>query len=146
MTKLLVASILLLCAATAYADETYVPATPIAPVQDVIAGYKVVEFDMTTPIDGSTAHIFVMVQPIKADGTCARDALQACRQVQATYDGSAAEQMVNALNTANLTTNSLRKRIVNKLVQDGYIPAGGNVTGTPGLPVLPTPAPTVLGP
>lgn len=141
MAKWILAA-LLAVVAPARADEIYAPATPIAPVQDVIAGYKVVEFDISTPIDAATAHIFVMVQPVKADGTCARDALQACRQVQATYDGAPAEQMLNVLNTANLTNNSLRKRILNKLVTDGYIPGAGSVAGTPGIPILPTPAPS----
>jgi len=141
--QLMTTLILLFLALPAWADETYVPATPIAPVQDVIAGYKLVELDMTTTIDGGSAHIFVMVQPIKADGTCARDALQACRQIQATYDAGKATALLNALNTANLSTpgNSLRARVLNRLVADGYIPSAGSISGTPGVPVLPTPAP-----
>jgi hypothetical protein len=37
--------------------------------------------------------------------------------------------LLNALNTANLSTNSLVKRIFNRLVADGYI--SGTVSGTP---------------
>jgi len=143
MTKLLMASILLLCAATAYADESYVPATPIAPQEDVIAGYHLVELDLTTSLGGGSARVIVMVQPYTTGGACAKDTNAACRQIQVTYDGSDAEKIINALNTANLTTNSLRKRVLTKLVQDGKLPGGGAASGTPGLPVLPTPAPMV---
>ena len=38
--------------------------------------------------------------------------------------------LLNGLNTANLTTNSLVRRILNRLQLDGYIPAG-TIGGTP---------------
>lgn len=38
--------------------------------------------------------------------------------------------LISTLNTANLTSNSLWKRIIQRLQTDGYLPAG-NVTGTP---------------
>jgi hypothetical protein len=44
-------------------------------------------------------------------------------------------QMMRTLNTANLTTKSLQKRVLEKLAADGKIP-GGTVTGTPD-PVTP---------
>lgn len=125
-----------------WADETYAPATPIAPVEDVIAGYKVIDLNLHTSLDGGNAQVYVMVQPFKADGTCARDALKACRQIQVTYDAGDATNLLNILNTANLTNNSLRKRVLAKLAADGFLPSAGQVTGTVGIPTLPTPAPT----
>lgn len=46
------------------------------------------------------------------------------------YDGDKAIQLMSALNTANLSTNSLHKRILNQLSNDGYLPVG-SVSGTP---------------
>lgn len=46
-----------------------------------------------------------------------------------TYTGAIAQTMIRTLNTANLTTKSLHKRILERLSADGIIP--GTVTGTP---------------
>jgi hypothetical protein len=51
------------------------------------------------------------------------------------YTGKAATDYIKYINTANFTTNSLHKRILNKLAADGLIPGGGTVTGTPDPPV-----------
>jgi hypothetical protein len=51
------------------------------------------------------------------------------------YSGKAALDYIKFINTANFTTNSLHKRILNKLTADGLIPGGGTVTGTPDPPV-----------
>lgn len=40
------------------------------------------------------------------------------------------QALLTALNTANLTSNSLVKRVLQRLQTDGYI-AAGSVTGTP---------------
>ena len=45
------------------------------------------------------------------------------------FRGDEATQMMSALNTANLSTNSLQRRILNKLVNDGLLV--GTITGTP---------------
>jgi hypothetical protein len=45
------------------------------------------------------------------------------------YTGAAATQMIKTLNTANLSTKSMHKRILEKLSADGFLP--GTVTGTP---------------
>lgn len=50
------------------------------------------------------------------------------------YTGKQASNMIKSLNTANLTTKSMHKRILEKLSADGVIP--GTVTGTPD-PVVP---------
>lgn len=47
-----------------------------------------------------------------------------------TYEGPPATALMIALNKANLTNNSLHKRIINQLTTDGKVPAGA-VTGAP---------------
>lgn len=49
------------------------------------------------------------------------------------YEGDEAIDLMKWLNTANFTTNSLHKRILQKLSNDGFLP--GTVTGTPDAPV-----------
>ncbi len=46
------------------------------------------------------------------------------------YLGSEAVALMTVLNTANLSTASLHKRVLQKLVTDGKLPAG-TVSGTP---------------
>lgn len=48
------------------------------------------------------------------------------------YRGDEAINLMKVLNTANLTTKSMHKRILEKLSADGVIP--GTVTGTPDPP------------
>lgn len=47
------------------------------------------------------------------------------------YEGSTAQQMLSALNTANFTSTSFAKTILNRLVTDGVL--SGTVSGTPGI-------------
>lgn len=47
-----------------------------------------------------------------------------------TYVGQEAIDMMKWMNTANFTVNSMQKRILQKLEQDGKIPSG-DITGTP---------------
>jgi hypothetical protein len=47
-----------------------------------------------------------------------------------TYTGEQAAQRLSVLNTANLTTKSLEKRLLEVLVNDGKLPPG-TVSGTP---------------
>lgn len=51
-------------------------------------------------------------------------------EVQGEWRGPAAVTMMTALNTADLRTNSLVKRVFTQLVAAGTLPAG-TVTGTP---------------
>lgn len=46
------------------------------------------------------------------------------------YDGAPAVSLMVALNKANLTANSLHRRVLNQLASDGKLP-GGSVTGAP---------------
>jgi len=54
--------------------------------------------------------------------------------VTAVYEDSAADKaattLLRALNTVNLSTTSLQKRVIQRLVTDGKLPAGA-VTGAP---------------
>lgn len=47
-----------------------------------------------------------------------------------TYGNSVAATMMSGLNSANLSTKSLYKRVVERLQADGKLPAG-TITGTP---------------
>lgn len=48
------------------------------------------------------------------------------------YEGTEATTMIKTLNTANLSTKSMHKRILEKLSNDGLLP--GTVVGTPDPP------------
>ena len=48
------------------------------------------------------------------------------------YGGQTAQDMIRFLNTANLTTKSMHKRILERLSSDGLLP--GTVVGTPDPP------------
>ena len=51
-------------------------------------------------------------------------------EIEAVYEGATAVALMTVLNTSNLTTTSLYKRVIQKLQTDGKLPAG-NITGTP---------------
>lgn len=51
-------------------------------------------------------------------------------EVRNEYIGATAVALMTILNTSNLSTVSLQKRILQKLVVDGKLPAG-NVSGVP---------------
>jgi hypothetical protein len=50
-----------------------------------------------------------------------------------TYEGQQAIDMMKWMNTANFTVNSMQKRILQKLSNDGKLPPG-DITGTPDTP------------
>ena len=50
--------------------------------------------------------------------------------VKCVYTGSTATTLMTQLNTINLSTSSLHKRVLERLVTDGKLPAG-TVTGSP---------------
>jgi hypothetical protein len=51
-------------------------------------------------------------------------------ELQFSYGGNEAIALMTILNTSNLTTTSLYKRVLQKLQADGKLPAG-TITGTP---------------
>lgn len=46
------------------------------------------------------------------------------------YEGDVAKTLLNQLNTMNFTSTSLEKRVLLRLISDGYLV--GSVSGTPG--------------
>lgn len=50
-------------------------------------------------------------------------------QRQFEYTGTVAVTMMTLLNKANLTSNSLHKRVINQLITDGFL--AGTISGTP---------------
>lgn len=91
------------------------------------------QLDLTTPIAPPTRTFYrvtlltldwlnqsIRIGLLGSDGT----------EINTGYEGTLAVAFMTMLNTANLTTNSLHKRILNRLVVDGKLPTG-SVTGTP---------------
>lgn len=91
------------------------------------------QLDLTTPIAKPSvaaytiASLFldwlgsrIVISIIGSDGT----------GFVAEYSGAAAVTLMTALNSANLSVKSLYRRILEKLVLDGKLPAG-SVSGTP---------------
>lgn len=94
--------------------ETIQLATPITPVSPTTSTYRV----RSLMLDWDGARIVVVLSD--------NNGVQSSRQ----YEGAEATALMVALNKANLTTNSLHKRVLNQLASDGKLPAG-SVTGTP---------------
>lgn len=88
------------------------------------------DLTLTTPISVTTyrvhrilmdwpaAYIEILVAPTTGE------------KIKCTYAGQVATTLMTQLNTINLTTSSLHKRILERLVTDGKLPAG-TVTGAP---------------
>lgn len=129
----------LLLGAIAHADETYIPVVPLAPQGNEIVSYHLGELRFVTGLGGQTAEVGVLLQAVRADGLCARDAKGACVELRKTYEAGDATTLINLLNSADLTKDSLRKRVMQVLAVDGTLPGGGTVTGTKGVADLPTP-------
>lgn len=66
--------------------------------------------------DGATIH--VVLKDTQGD------------KIVATYSGTEATNLMIALNKANLSTTSLQRRVLERLVTDGKL-AAGTVSGTP---------------
>lgn len=87
--------------------------TLTTPVQ--VTGYQV----QKVVLDWANARIKVVVRDTNSG-----------ENIIAAYAGTTATNLMSFLNTANLSTTSLHARILNRLVTDGFLPAG-TVTGTP---------------
>lgn len=92
--------------------ETITLTTPVVPTTRTGYTLRRLTLDLETPY----VHVHVRAN----DGT----------EVYAQWTGSDADAIMTALNTANLSTVSLVKRVFLRLVADGYLPAG-TVSGTP---------------
>lgn len=89
--------------------ELFVPTTP-----DTISNFRVVRLTF----DWTAAKIRIEVRD--EDG----------RVTPFVYSGATATTLMNQLNTVDLSTQSLHRRIINRLVADGFLPAG-SITGSP---------------
>ena len=95
--------------------------------------YAIEQLDLTTPITGQsvTAYkvlsLYMGTSPPVIDWTVG-DNLGGT--FSGSYNRTEAATLLSILNTANLTTNSLQKRVITKLQTDGYLPSG-TITGTP---------------
>ena len=92
--------------------ETLTLTTPIAPPSRTTYQVQRVTLDW--------ANAVILIDLLGSDGVV----------INARYEAAAATALMTILNTANLSTNSLHKRILQKLQTDGFLPAG-TVTGAP---------------
>jgi hypothetical protein len=123
-------------AAACRADETTVLATPAVPAGDAVTGWHIEQLNIFTGVKNDPVSITVVLAALRADGWCARNPGGICQMKTVIYSGADAIAMLNNLNTANLSSNSLRRRILTKLLTDGHIQ--GSLSGTAGVPT-PTP-------
>jgi hypothetical protein len=133
MAKCVTVLLLLLFVAAARADEEYVVTTPAPRADDVVARWAIDDLRLRGGQGGNEAQVTVRLVGLRADGACARDGRGECKVIQANYAGQQARQLMDQLNTLDLRTNSLRRRIMTRLETDGYLDGGG-IAGTPGLP------------
>jgi hypothetical protein len=103
--------------------EELVLTDPIVVPEKVTNKYRVVSFTMNmelivSPVTGDEPG-FINIQ-LKDNNN---------EPLTHNYYGTQAVNLIKTLNTANLTTKSMHKRILEKLANDGVIP--GTVTGTP---------------
>ncbi len=91
------------------------------------------QLDLTTPIvpPTRTAYTFSrLVLDLEAQVIQAVVRGSDGVEVRGEWTGATAVALMTALNTANLSTLSLVKRVLQKMVTDGKLPAG-SVSGTP---------------
>ena len=147
MRRLLLILPLALLSSAAYASEGYdVTPAPAVPVDDS-ARYVIEQLTLLRPVAGKTADapqrtaaIFIRFVGLKAGGTCAVDSQGECQRITVRIsDEDRAILLLNTLNNADLTTNSLTKRIFG-LTEVATALGTGAVSGTQDLPTL-TPLP-----
>jgi hypothetical protein len=97
--------------------ETFDLTDPVVrPSPDPITKYRVIRFFINQTTNESRLTIAV------------RDNVGGV--IEAQYLGPAADVLISALNTANLSTKSLQKRVLERMAVDGFLLAG-SVSGTP---------------
>ena len=150
MRRLLLIPLLLLSSA-AHASEGYdVTPAPAVPVDDS-ARYVIEQLTLLRPVAGKTAgsepqrraSVFIRFVGMKANGDCAVDSAGDCQRITVSINDEArAITLMNVLNNADLTTNSLTKRIFG-LTEVTAALGAGTVSGAQDLPTLtPTPVNT----
>lgn len=91
------------------------------------------QYDLTTPIPFASRTGYKIVSLLLGwENQTIAITLRGSDNVTLTfyYTGTEAANLMSTLNTANLSTNSLYKRILTKLASDNYLPVG-TITGTP---------------
>lgn len=111
MKRTLTLLVLMVLAATLPAQEKLTLTAPI--VKADIAEWSIAKFE----VDVEDSEIFITV---KADS----GEYRIVRYPNATTDLAATTTLINGLNTANLSTKSLRRRILERLQADGHLGAG----------------------
>jgi len=102
------------------------PVTPPAPTPTT--KYRVSSFTMD--LDTVAAPLLPPPAPTPAPGLVTIKLVSDAKEFSTyQYTGTSATAMIKQLNTANLTTKSMQKRILEKLAADGFLP--GTVQGTP---------------
>ena len=87
--------------------------------------------DLTTPVaKASTSSYQLSSVTFAIDAAVIRIVLKANNgdELTKTYEGAPATTLTNALNTANLSTRSLKQRIFDRLISDGVLV--GTVAGS----------------
>ncbi|MDO8547857.1 MAG: hypothetical protein Q7R68_10940 [Nitrospirales bacterium] len=91
------------------------------------------QLDLTTPISGQSVTSYKVLRlnlgttPPVIDWAVVDNN---GKTFSGSYNGAEGAALLSILNTANLTTNSLIKRVMTKLQADGLIPSG-TVSGMP---------------
>lgn len=85
---------------------------------------------LTTPISISSYRVALLSLDWRAAAIRIVVVTPSGEEVVATYSGSFATALMTQLNKLDMSTNSLHKRILDRLVLDGKLPAG-TVTGSP---------------
>lgn len=138
MTRTLIA--LILCASTAWGIEELVPATQ--PTLDTVTGYRITKLEIQVDARGRSAQVTAEVQAMRADGECARAAGGQCILVRADWREGNATKIIKAINAGTYgAAGTMQKALLVQMQNEGLLPAG-TVSGTPGMPDLPTPVPT----
>jgi hypothetical protein len=103
-----------------FAQESFIPATPVVRTSNVIhLSTVLIDLDERA------------VRIVWTDNTGERGSAQYTTPAPMDHPSQPTGQtLITTLNTANLSTNSLVKRVLQRLQTDGYLPTG-SVTGAP---------------
>lgn len=125
----LVLLVALLAAAAAPAQEILISTTPLPQrATEAPAAYHLTELRLRL----EPPEVAVRLEARRGDGACARDARGDCQALAVSYQGAEAAALLDLLNTANLSSRSLRRRVIERLQADGHLPAG-NIAGSASL-------------
>lgn len=128
-------ALVLLAASVVHADEALVPAVTPTPA-NVLVSWRVTR--LVIAMQPNRPAFSVEFTALASDGTCLRP-YGSCLTVNCALTDAEAMTAASTLNIANLTNNSLTKRLIAWGQNQKCLPAG-SVTGSPGMSyVAPTP-------